>query len=65
MHNVLHPVGLPVKTGEDAYGNPVFDGTIVRKEPGDTISKDEWTKAGQNDDDIAALEEQGAVELAR
>lgn len=67
MHKVLEVVALPVMEEREIYPNikvPVATGDSIRKNPGDTITKQEFADAGQTDEDIAALVKSGAIEEA-
>jgi len=64
-YTVKEVVGLPVL--EDREVHPgitvgVPTGEIVRKEPGDKITKAEFEKAGQTDEDISKLLKDKAIE---
>jgi hypothetical protein len=64
-YTVKEVVGLPViEEREVAPGvmAPVPTGETVRKEPGDTITKQEMDDAGQTEEMIESLIESGAIE---
>jgi uncharacterized iron-regulated protein len=68
-YEVVEVVGLPVveeilvyvKRDGTEIKDEVATGETIRKEPGDTITLRELKKAGQTEDDIAALVESGAI----
>lgn len=56
MHKVLTVIGLPV-LNDDGFAT----GETIRKEPGSTITKEEWKKSGQTDEAIQEMEEAGSI----
>ena len=56
MHKALTVIALPV-LNEDGFAT----GETLRKEPGDTITKEEWKKAGQSEEDIKAMADAGSI----
>lgn len=66
-YKALTRIGLPVMEDREVHKGvvvPVPTGDTVYKEPGDTITKKELTDAGQDDDDIASLLKDKAMEEA-
>ena len=71
-YEVVEVVGLPVMEERVAYvksdGTEITDivatGETIRKEPGDTISDEEFKEAGQTDEGIQSLIESGAIKEA-
>lgn len=64
-YTVLEVVGLPVHEDREVHPGvivPVPTGKITRKEPGDTITKEEFKKHGQTDEDISRLVKDKAIE---
>jgi len=62
---VLEVVGLPQHEEREVHPGitvPVPNGQITRKEPGESITKDEMQKHGQTDEDIARLVKSKAIE---
>jgi urease beta subunit len=66
-YEVIEVVALPVIEDREIHPGitvPVPSGDVVRKEPGDTITKKEMEAAGQTDEDIKKLIEDGAIKEA-
>ena len=64
-YKVLEVVALPVHEEREVYPGikaKVPTGESTRKEPGETITKDEFSKHQQTDDDIKSLIKSGAIE---
>jgi len=57
-YKVLEVIALPVMEGDVATGE------TVRKEPGESITKEELKKHGQDDDAIKSLVKSKALEEA-
>jgi hypothetical protein len=56
MHKVLTVIALPVLNDDGAA-----TGETIRKEPGSTVTKAEWAKAGQTDEDIQNMLDAGSI----
>lgn len=62
---VKEVVGLPIHEDREVHPGitvPVPVGEILRKNPGDKITKAEMDEHGQTEDDIKALIKDGAIE---
>jgi hypothetical protein len=67
VYKVLEAIGLPVMEEREVHPGitaKVPTGEVVRKYPGDTITKQEWSDAGQTDDDAKRLLKEKAMEEA-
>lgn len=63
-HKALTVIGLPVCEEREVWKGivaPVPTGETIRKEPGETITKQEFKDAGMTDEEIQAMEEAGSI----
>ena len=66
-YKVLEVIGLPVMEKREIHPGIEVDlptGESIRKEPGDTITKQELEDAGQTEDDVKRLLKEKAMEEA-